>query len=338
MSKLAALTLVWLGAEPAEVRAKEALDAWAAQHGAELAEPSNDEAPDDPALPAMAEQSDRTLEAARDMANAGDEDGARQALAELEQTLRSHPGLPQASWLLAERYRLEAQILARGPAPSKSASAAMSALADALEGERAVSFGEAPKGATSVARIDVTLVVHGARRPEVFWDGVLSSTNRLSTVPGEHHLVVRRGKRAAWSGWVSALATGNLDVWVPDARPCSREDLEGVATSGAALTVPRGIRCGAWIAAGPARDRGTLGLWRCEGSVCQLPTVAVIDKAATDKPPLAAETKQSRLPAWAAWTLAGVGAVAATSLVLWGTGAFDRAPPQGKVAYDGSRL
>ena len=43
------------------------------------------------------------------------------------------------------------------------------------------------------------------------------------------------------------------------------------------------------------------------------------------------------LPTWAAWTLAGVGVAAATTIVLWRTGVFDTAP-QSKLVYDGTNL
>ena len=46
---------------------------------------------------------------------------------------------------------------------------------------------------------------------------------------------------------------------------------------------------------------------------------------------------KSWLPPWAAWTLAGVGAAAATSIVLWRAGVFDAAP-ESKVIYDGKNL
>jgi hypothetical protein len=46
---------------------------------------------------------------------------------------------------------------------------------------------------------------------------------------------------------------------------------------------------------------------------------------------------KSGLPAWAAWTLAGVGVAAATSIVLWRTGVFDTSR-ESKVVYDGGNL
>ena len=48
--------------------------------------------------------------------------------------------------------------------------------------------------------------------------------------------------------------------------------------------------------------------------------------------------KTGPLPAWAMWTLAGVGVAAATSLVLWRTGAFDRAEPEQRVLFQPGNL
>ena len=107
--------------------------------------------------------------------------------------------------------------------------------------------------------------VHGARRYEVLWDGV-SATDRIASLAGEHHVVIRRGGRAAWSGWISALASGTFDVWVPDADPCSSEDLAGVSLgAGGAPVVPSGVRCDAWAVAAPGSNRGTLQLALCRG-------------------------------------------------------------------------
>jgi hypothetical protein len=55
--------------------------------------------------------------------------------------------------------------------------------------------------------------------------------------------------------------------------------------------------------------------------------------------PVAGEPSSSKspLPAWAAWTLAGAGVAAATSIVLWRAGVFD-APRESKLSYDGTNL
>jgi hypothetical protein len=102
---------------------------------------------------------------------------------------------------MAERYRLEAQIAAHDDA------AAWERRADILEGERATAFGARTRSPNaSPDSVTVTLAVHGARRYEVFWDGV-SATERITSSAGEHHVVIRRGGRAAWSSWSRCVSS-----------------------------------------------------------------------------------------------------------------------------------
>src|SRR5258706_563532 len=123
-------------------------------------------------------------------------------------------------------------------------------------GRRGGSFGEwRPRTGAPPVELSVTIAVRGARRHEIFWDGA-SSADEVSTTAGEHHLVIVRGKRVAWSGWVSALAAGRIDVWIPDDLPCSVEDLAGATlVPHAAGSIPKGVRCGAWAIAAPGPKR-----------------------------------------------------------------------------------
>ena len=228
MPALATLTLVWLGAQKPEGRAKVALDAWAESQGAKLEEPRSTPPENIEKSVTLAAQCDQALDRARDHSNSGDAEAARQTLRQLEQTLRDHPELLQAAWLMAERYRLEAQIAAHGTNPTAESSAddaqAWDRRADILEGQRATAFGARPRATKAADSVTVTLAVHGARRYEVLWDGV-SATDRIASLAGEHHVVIRRGGRAAWSGWISALASGTFDVWVPDAACLARRKI-----------------------------------------------------------------------------------------------------------------
>ena len=150
----------------------------------------------------LSAQCDQALDRARDQSNSGDAAAARQTLRQLEQTLRDHPELLQAAWLMAERYRLEAQIAAHDTNPAESSAddaQGWDRRADILEGERATAFGARPRTTKATDSVTVTLAVHGARRYEVLWDGV-SATDRIASLAGEHHVVIRRGGRAAWSG------------------------------------------------------------------------------------------------------------------------------------------
>jgi hypothetical protein len=331
MAALATLAVVWLGAEKPQGKARAALDAWAAARNYALESPRTE--PDDggEASRAVAGQCEQKLEQARDQQNAGDDDAARQSLASVEQTLRDHPELLQASWLMAERYRLEGQIAAR-----RGESAALwQERAEVLEGGRAPSFGEARRGSIELPSVPVTIAVHGARSHETFWDGARTD-DRFSTVRGEHHLAIARGKRVAWSGWVSTLLATHLDVWIADAPPCTAEDLEGAAFAATGkVHAPIGVRCPAWAVAGPGETRGTIRAALCEHAECQPGSTWAYEIFA---PGGSAETTRTGLPPWATWTIVGVGVAAATSLVLWQSGVFDRPEPAKRVIYDGSGL
>jgi hypothetical protein len=127
----------------------------------------------------------------------------------------------------------------------------------------------------------------------------------------------------------------NVDVWIADAPPCTAQDLEGAmfAANGEARA-PAGARCPAWAVAGPGERRGTLRAALCELAACQPASTWAYE---VFTPAANAETKKG-FPAWATWTIAGVGVATAASLILWRTGAFDRSEPSKRVIYDGSGL
>jgi len=335
MPALAAIALVWLGAQQPDARAKALLDGWAARHGVQLEAPAPELAPAESAQ-ALGQRGEQMLEQARDQVTAGDDGAARQILARLDQTLRENTDLLESSWLMAEQYRLEAQI-ARSRGDGRAAS--WDARADGLEGPRAPAFGESGEPRPAPPRIAVNVTVHGARRFEVYWDAVRVG-NRVDTTYGEHHLVVFRGRQIGWSGWVSTFTGGAIDVWVRDAAPCSAEDLAGA--SGSAVlrddggsTVAAGVRCERWAMAGNGLAPDSVRIAFCHHDEC--------GSFETEAPPreavAAARPAEARgLPAWAWWALGGAGAALATSVVLWRAGVFDRAEPATKVVYDGSRL
>jgi hypothetical protein len=333
MPALATLTLVWLGARQPDPAGSATLAAWAEANAVRLEAPRHEVPADTAREASIAGRCETLLDQARDQLQAGDEASAGALLAEVDETLRAHPELLQAGWLMAERHRAEARLL-RSTSPDRAMDWARRA--DIIEGTRAAAFGETATPSASAAKIRVEIVVHGARRHEIAWDGVLSS-DEISTLPGEHHLLVLRGARVAWAGWVSALAPGKIDVWVPDSPACSVEDFERVAVdAGMKVSVPAGVRCGSWLAVSPGPRPGTLALARCQADRCEpsnLLSGALAQAAAPGEP----ADKKGSFPAWAAWTLAGAGVVAATSIILWRTGAFDTAK-EAKVFYDGTNL
>ena len=96
--------------------------------------------------------------------------------------------------------------------------------------------------------------------------------------------------------------------------------------------MPSGVRCEAWAVAAPGSNRGTIQMALCRGDRCQPAATSAYETFVTSgagaEPP-----KKSALPGWAAWTIAGAGVVAATTFVLWESGAFDRTNPPNKVVW-----
>jgi hypothetical protein len=329
---LATLTLVWLGAQGPDPAASATLTRWAQNHDAKLEAPRALPALEVEGSNALAESCETWLAQARDQLQAGDDGAAQDLLNRLDQHLRQHPGLLQASWFMAERYRLQARLSRRASADEARR---FERLAEVTEGARAPAFGEPAATREAIAKVRVELVVHGARRHEVYWDGS-PSADQLDTAPGEHHLLVYRGARVAWAGWVNAMTSGKIDVWAPDAAACSAEDFEGVALDSKSLVrVPPGVRCSAWIAVAPSDRPGALVIALCASDRCE--GASSLGEPVATGPVPSERAAQGPLPPWAAWTLAGVGVAAATSIVLWRAGVFDPAR-ESKVIYDGSNL
>jgi hypothetical protein len=333
LTALATLTLVWLGAAPPDAAASATLERFARDRNATLAPPRAEPVVEGADPWSLVQRCETSLEQARDQLQAGDEQAARSQLAQVDQTLRQHPELLPAAWLMAQRHRVEANLLRRS-APERAAE--VERLAETMEGARPPAFGESIAPRTAFERIRLDIVVHGARRAEIFWDGA-PTARAISTTPGEHHLLVYGGERLAWAGWVSAFGAGKVDVWVPDRAPCSVADFEEVAmTGGALVSAPAGVRCGAWVAASPGPQPGSIAIALCSADRCE--RADIFSDRFAGAPPLEDRNAQKPIvPAWLAWSLAGVGVAAAASIVLWQTGVFDPAE-QPKVYYDPSRL
>ena len=156
MPALATLTLVWLGARQPDPATSAALAAWAEANAVRLEGPRHEMPAEADREAPIAGRCETLLEQARDQLQAGDESSAGALLAELDQTLRAHPELLQAGWLMAERYRAEARLW-RSTSPDRAT--AWGQRADIIEGTRAAAFGETATPPTSVAKIRVELVV-----------------------------------------------------------------------------------------------------------------------------------------------------------------------------------
>jgi hypothetical protein len=271
------------------------------------------------------------LEEAQRLAAALDEERALELLAGIERELIAHPELPQAAWLLAERYHVAAAI--RRNQPDGAADAAqLVASARVLEGPRAEVFGERTGPGIPEARTEAPtlLSIRDLDRTDVLViDGKVARASE-NLLPGRHHVRVLRDSHLAWAGWLDVPAEPRVEklLGVPERLTCSKDDLADVTPGGRAPNVPYGVHCGRWVAV----RRGATGLevaW-CEGARCTAYGPLLREQLET-KP-------KAAMPAWLAATIVGAATVGAASLLI-ATGTFERErpPPVTNTVYQGPR-
>lgn len=318
----AAWVLLWLGSSASEASHQPELDSWATARWVELAPP----APDSPAGlaydDALAAKLEDLLDQARLAASSLDDATARERLAEIDRTLRVHPALPQAAWLMAEALQLGAGVAARTAPGERDA---LLARARALEGPRAPAFGEAPEAKTEATPLWFS--VGAARSSDALYVDGARVGRRFEALPGEHHVRVVRRERVVWAAWVPMTKAGELGLALPAPIPCSRDDLDGVALRGEKVAVPGRVGCARWAVARPS-PRGGIEIASCRGSQCGPLLVWKRHYGAIYSGPPQPEPEPG-FPAWATWTLIGAGAAALTAGVLWQAGAFDEPAPGG---------
>lgn len=287
---------------------------------------------------ALADRLEAELEQARTSLSALEEDAARERLGRVEAELRAHPHLPQAAFLMAECFSLQA----RAAGADHGRVAELGARRAALEGPRALAFGEpvpAPISATAIP-LDIegltaadALEVDGAAAPRAT-SSPGGSPLRLGLLRGLHHFRVLRAGRPVYAGFheISGQAPA-LRLDVPALVPCSRDDLDAVnpLLIAAGGPLPAGLGCERWALVRPQGDGVQVAL--CDARRCG-PFVAWQrrPKPALFSPIL---VDQSRWPSWASFAIAGAGAVLATSLVLWQSGALDRGQRAARLEYGG---
>jgi len=263
-----------------------------------------------------------------------DEADGSEALASAERLLLDHPELPQAAWLRAEQLTIAAEL---AEPRNQTEAAHLRRRAAALEGSRATPFRETDVTVpnTPSAEPVVSIPITGVDgRDGVEWNGA-PVRGHVTTHSGEHAVRVLRGGRVIWSSWVSVddgMTAVNLGV--PPLKPCSAEDLASTRLGESGPLVDPGVLCARWAVA--RRSRGELELARCEGSQCGTWERLIPEPATARAAPEKLEARPG-FPAWATITLASVGAVLATSVVLWQTGAFDAdTPPRERWVYRGN--
>lgn len=324
------LVLLWLAAPNALPEHRPDVSRWAAARGlGPVTEPRGgvQRAYDD----AATSQIEALLEEARTATS-----DAAGVFEQLERLLTMHPHLPQAAWLSAERYALQAQAATRAAGAVASLRAEeLEELSVQLEGPRASPFGQAGTEARVVLPPgpSAKLQVDGLRpRDRVFVNGLPLGTS--ASGPGRHHVQVFRGDTRLWAGWLELGSPPRLSIDDPTI-PCSELDLAGVtAGAGAPATAP-GILCEEWAAA-RINALGGIDVAACHASECSAwahrPAVAA-------KLPLTDGTPHPRasegLPSWVTWSAVGVGAAATAGLILWRSGAFERSDAPTEFVFTG---
>jgi hypothetical protein len=267
------------------------------------------------------------LDEAQTLATSLDEERALAILNDVERQLLSHPELPQAAWLMAERYELAGDILRKQP--GKEADAALFAQrAEALEGPRAASFGDAEGTALPPAPARTSLSIKDLDAGDTLVLDGRAAPREASVLPGLHHARVTRGSFVVWTGFFEVAGESRVrkTLGVPVRLACSEQDLAEVADGSFRPSAPRGVRCERWMAV--RRGRAGLEIARCERDACGAFSPLPPDKAA----------ERATIPPWLAATIVGAATLGAGALLVF-TGAFDREepPPTTTWVYPGSK-
>jgi len=336
-----ALVLLWLGTSSARAARQPDLDSWQRAHQIAIEAPAPDASAGPGYDPALVRRLEKLLDEARILAGSLDEKTALARLGSVDRLLHSHPELPQAAWLMAERLEIEADVLDRRVDGSPRA-AELRWRARSLEGRRAESYTtatethEAKRGDAkapprpppaarpaapaphAVVRLAAEGLVHADR---LYVDG-RRVARRLALAPGEHHArVVRRG-RAVWAGWFHVTAGDTaLDLPVPAPAACSLDDLGGVRLDAGRVVVPSHVRCRHWAVALPSARADGVRVATCHGASCGPPLVWRREFGGNFAGP-AQPTDHHRWPTWATYLLTGVGVAATAGIVMWRAGAF----------------
>jgi hypothetical protein len=252
---------------------------------------------------------------------------ALEQLAQAETLIYEHPELPQAGFLLAEAAAQQAPIFEH---TGQARLAQIQRLrAATLEGERVRPYAAAtevhstPSDARAPAAGSRDVTVTGlAAGDTLVWDGSPIAARRLTVPIGEHHVQVLRDTALIWAGFL-LVHGADTEVRVPVAppAPCSRRDLSGAGVQHDRVTGAEGVRCPLWALARPAAGKG-VDVALCRRSECG----SLMNWQEGFGEPLVKPLHEAhpwRLPSWTGYVAAGVGAAAATGLILWQSGAFD---------------
>lgn len=321
-------TLAWIAAEAPDGAQSRALAAWARAHGVRLEAPRDERPPVLAVDPHAADDVERLLERARDAIAARDADAVDRALAAATSTLRAHPELPQAAWLMAEVERARSTRLRRVPPVDEEAAERAWRRAEALDGGRVPGVGEQAAATHPAA---ATLALEAPPGIALVLDGrPVEST--ATTREGAHALVGTWEGAPVWASWIEAPAgSSTVRVAAPAPAACSRADVAHARVAAGTVEAAQ-VRCDAWAAALPGAGADRVLVAVCEAGRCG-PLLEWRAEAWTWAPP--PEPPRHGWPTWATWGLVGAGAVIATGVVLVATGAFQSAPAETRFVSGG---
>jgi hypothetical protein len=166
--------------------------------------------------------------------------------------------------------------------------------------------------------VPFVLSLDGVGEARIDGEGVAPGSLRGGV--GEHHLTVTRGRRLVWAGWFDVTDGATVRVAVPSPPACSNEDLSRVTLDSRAIRAD-GVQCEHWIVAQPGAREGVVRVATCRVDRCG----ALLEWSVGETEPRVADARPYpgfHWPAWATWTLLGVGAAAITGTTLALAGVF----------------
>jgi hypothetical protein len=281
---------------------------------------------------AAGDRVEQELDRAREATAGLDGDATERALSRAAADVVAHPELPQAAWLMAEIDRAWAVRYARMAPIDAAHSERMWREAAGLDGGRASGIGE-PHSSTSDPTVSFTLVAPAGVTARI--DGVATVSGPVTKTASAHIVVAERDGVVLWASWVNV--TAGMTVTLPPLSACTTDDLSAARIEGDHVE-GHGVRCGGWIAAAVADDDPTsVRVATCEGSQCG----PLLEWRVLRAPPFIPGTESApaggRWPAWATWTIVGVGAAGAAVAVALASGALQSRPTETQFVNGGIR-
>lgn len=332
-----AVVLVWLGTASDHAAHQSDLDGWAASRGVALEDPTEPRqldaaSHDDDA----AQKVEALLAEARAASYSVDAEGAAGALDAARALLVAHPSLPESPWLMAEAWRIRAELLkSRDP----ELAAELERRAGAIDGTLSPAFASerGPHAGPKARPEPRPIIAAGAVTPsapvrlegplptdEVEIDGTRVAHPPTST-RGTHHVRVLRRGRLAWAGWME-LAGDEAIVLLPSTEPCSDADLEGVRAEGRFVHADGGAACPRYAVA-RAVTSGGVEVAVCERTSCG-PFLPWSRGWGRDyEGPAHPPWPEPRRKDWILWTAVGVAGAVAGGFVLYRAGVFETQGP-----------